>query len=189
MPTFSEHVSDRVERAFRSIPQGRRRGIYVLSLFVYDEYDDPLFPTVAPGYNTEDQVERALRSASSAAEARWNFAYWEQVQLAVIGDSEHDPEGAALREEWIRTDLGLWYDDGVEFDNRGAPITQAFVDLLVGVAQRLHRDGIVEEFLGEPLPIVIHELEYYDKIAEENLRANPPGVVPDQFVDWCRGVA
>jgi hypothetical protein len=37
------------------------------------------------------------------------------------------------------------------------------------------------------IPVLIHELEYCDEIAEQNLAANPAGVVPDAFVSWCRG--
>jgi hypothetical protein len=40
---------------------------------------------------------------------------------------------------------------------------------------------------GNPLPVLIHELEYDDEIAAQNVRANPPGVVPDGFVRRCRG--
>jgi hypothetical protein len=101
----------------------------------------------------------------------------------------NDPEGAALREAWAREE-GLWYDlalgEDAVFNERGEPLTSAFVELLVGVAQRLHQ-GDVERIFGRPIPVLIHELEYYDAIAEQNLAANPAGVVPDVFVRWCRG--
>jgi hypothetical protein len=38
---------------------------------------------------------------------------------------------------------------------------------------------------GRPIPVLVHELEYYDAIAMQNLAANPPGVA-DDFIRWCR---
>ena len=35
--------------------------------------------------------------------------------------------------------------------------------------------------------MLIHELEYYDEIASQNLAANPAGVVPEELVAWCLG--
>lgn len=184
---FPTHVHSRVVDAFAKIPPERSDEVYVLSLFVNDEDDDPRRPTVAPGYNTENTVREA-RSWTSDAEARWNFAFWEQVELDVIAAARTDPVGAELRQRWIKQELHAWYDDGGEFDERGEPITQAFVDLLVDVVQRMHGDGIVAGLFGRTLPVLIHELEYYDRIAQQNLRANPPGVVPQEFVDWCHGI-
>lgn len=43
----------------------------------------------------------------------------------------------------------------------------------------------MERLFGAPLPILIHELEYYDAIAEQTERANPPGVA-DAFARWVR---
>jgi hypothetical protein len=104
-------------------------------------------------------------------------------------DTESDAEGARLREQWAR-DEGLWYDlvedESPVFDDLDERLTNGFVSLLEGVVQRLHAADIIRIF-GKPLPVLIHELEYYDEIASQNLRANPPGVVPDDFVRWCRG--
>ena len=35
------------------------------------------------------------------------------------------------------------------------------------------------------LPILIHELEYYDEIAEQNIEANGEDLVSD-FTNWCQ---
>ncbi len=186
---FAEHVFDRVVAAFRNIEPAVRADAYVASLFVYDERDDPRFPTVTPDYNTESHVEAQQRRwGTDPNEARWNYARWDQAHLALIAHSEFDPDGARLRERWVKEQLQMWYeDDAVEFDPRGEPITQAFVDLLVEVVQRLHRDGVVTQIFGRVLPVLIYELEYYDAIAEQNLRANPDGVIPPDFVAFCTG--
>ena len=51
----------------------------------------------------------------------------------------------------------------------------------------LTRKGDIERLFARSIPVLIHELECYDEIASQNLAANPAGVVPEDFVDWCRG--
>jgi hypothetical protein len=163
----------------------------VVSLLVYDEEDDPRKPTVTVGFNAEEDVALTVaRSWTDEQEARWNYAFWRQNELAILCDSRADPDGAALRETWAR-ESGLWYEltegEDAVFNERGAPLTNAFVQGLVDVVRRMHRNGDVEQIFGRTIPVLIHELEYYDEIAAQNLAANPVGVVPDQFVAWCRG--
>lgn len=64
-------------------------------------------------------------------------------------------------------------------------ITQKFVDLLVSIVQELHSSGFIRNKFKKDIPILIHELEYYDTIAEQNLRANPADTVAD-FVRFCK---
>ena len=182
-PSFGDYVFDRVVRTYRGIPAAIRTDIYVASLFVYDEDDDPRLPTATPDYNTRSQAG----DDETELEQRWNYAFWEQNHLSVIADSEDDPAGALLRERWVRDELGLWYEDGEAFDERGEPITRAFIELLIEVTQRLHAEGIITELFGDGVPVLIHELEYYPEIAEQSVRANPPGLVPAGFVAWCNG--
>lgn len=165
------------------------RDVYVVSLFVYDEDDDPRYPTVTVGFNTEARVG-STTGASDVDEARWNFAFWLQNELGILGGHGSDPEGARLREQWIRQ-ADLWYTDDEEDDDfaaataKGEKITARFVELLVTAAQQLHADGTIERIFGRPIPVLIHELEYYDVIAEQNVRANPDGLA-DAFVRWIR---
>lgn len=37
-----------------------------------------------------------------------------------------------------------------------------FMDIIISVIQELHKRGVVKEQLGKELPIIVHELEYYD---------------------------
>jgi hypothetical protein len=193
MPKLADYIYEAARDVLDGIPIDVRPDIYVLSLFVYDEDDDPRRPTVRVGFNTESDVARSADPAEAFStdvhEARWNYAFWCQNELALIGDTESDAEGARLREQWAR-DEGLWYDlvedESPVFDDLDERLTNGFVSLLEGVVQRLHAADIIRIF-GKPLPVLIHELEYYDEIASQNLRANPPGVVPDDFVRWCQG--
>lgn len=181
--SFGDHLHHAVMRALAAIPATDAPDIYALSFFIYDENDDPRRPTLAVGYNTESQVkhvlgnvkERGGRRYPDPAEARWNYAYWLQNELAVIGDSTRDPEGAGQRTRWIEA--------SPSFHGHPERITARFVEACVRIAHSLHEVGLIEGAVGHQVPVLIHELEYYDQIAKQTLAANPPGLA-DDFADW-----
>jgi hypothetical protein len=185
---FDEYAKTYLTAALERTPSDVVQDVYVVSLFLYDEADDPRYPTVTVGFNTETQVGSTLERASDADEARWNFAFWKQNELGILGDEDGDPEGTRLREQWIRQ-ADLWYSDDEEDDDpaaataKGAQITSRFVALIVAVAQQLHAEGTIERVFGRAIPVLIHELEYSGEIAEQNLRANPAGLA-DDFARW-----
>lgn len=53
------------------------------------------------------------------------------------------------------------------------------------LARDLHNDGVIESVIGRPVPVILHELEYYERIARRNEAANPPGLA-DDFTAWVR---
>lgn len=63
-------------------------------------------------------------------------------------------------------------------------ITEAFFEVLIEVVRKLHESGFIKEQFGKEIPVLIHELEYYEETAERNLKANPAGIV-DEFVKFC----
>jgi hypothetical protein len=162
--------------------------VYVVSLFVYDEEDDPRLPTVTVGFNTEARVAETAEKAFDEEEARWNYAFWLQNELGVLGDRNGDPDGARLRDEWV-VEAGLWFtDEDADADIDAAEekieqITSRFVERIVTVTQRIHAEGTITRIFGRAIPVLIHELEYYDEIAQQNLRANPNGLA-DDFARW-----
>lgn len=172
---FEAYAKSFIVAALRQVAPDDAADAYVVSLFVYDEDDDPCLPTVMVGYNTESAVRAALTQAADPGEVRWNFAYWLQNPLGLLCDSESDAEGASLRDAWIR-DNGLTPDD----------VTRAFVALLEGIVRSLHEDGVVAAVFGRRIPVLIHELEYYDEIAAQNCRANPDGLA-EPFAAWITG--
>jgi hypothetical protein len=179
---FDDYLQHAVTCALTAIPTADTAGIYAISFLIYDEDDDPLRPTLTIGYNTEAQVERVLnnptdRHAPDPAEARWNYAYWLQNELAVIGDSTNDPEGAAQRAEWIGATP--------RFRDHPEQVTARFVRGCVRLAHSFHEVGLIKRTVGRPVPVLIHELEYYDQIAEQTQAANPAGLA-DDFVNWVR---
>jgi hypothetical protein len=198
MEKFERHIYESVKQSVATIEEDIAARIYALSFFIYDDEDDPRRPTLTFGYNTLDRwVEctptadsnMARLVASDSSEAKWNYAFWLQNEVCVIGAAGTD--GAVLRQEWIES-LGLAYsDDEADEDfercmELGEHITERFVALSVQVARALHDEGSITGKFGRPVPIIVHELEYYDQIAEQTRTANPPGLT-SEFEDWVRG--
>ncbi|MDG5803263.1 hypothetical protein P9869_11425 [Streptomyces ossamyceticus] len=112
-------------------------------------------------------------------------------ELTVIGDLTRDPDGAAARRQWIN-ELGLWYDEPTNPEewvttvgSTAALIEANFNQACVQLARGLHDDGVIATIIGKPVPVVLHELEYYEAIARRTEAANPPGLA-DDFTAWVR---
>lgn len=172
----------------KSIRELNEDGIYALSLFVYDVNDNPCQPSVTFGYNTEAQVIDAMEyhCPEDEAEARWNYAFWLQNKVFTFGMEE---DTTAILKEWLETNGFPYYEDddeawkNDEVYDEIEDITTGFVSELVELVQEIHAEGILTEKFGKELPILIHELEYYDVIAEQNVRANGETIVKE-FTDW-----
>lgn len=177
MKDLKEYIKAEWVKAYQSIEQNELEQIYVFSFFVYDNEDDPRKPTLTIGYNTFSNFEQEKTRASSDEEAKWNYAFWLQNNLILIG--ENDVNGGELIKNWV-SDLGLQYDDHeADFDQsfKGQKITENFVALLVQIVQESHSEELTH------LPILIHELEYYDIIRDQNILANGPERVRE-FTSW-----
>jgi hypothetical protein len=179
-----EELFGRVDRALRSLSEMDRDDVYAVSLFVYDYEDEPSTPVVEVSVNTEAHVAMRTPDAFDAEEARWNFAFWPQQPIDIIGGPS-DPEGkqiidAAFSGAALSYDPDDYSDEALEVGRR---MTQAFVAACVAAVQRLHREGTIQTVFGKPIPVLVHELEYYDEIAEQNRVANPPELV-EPFSRW-----
>jgi hypothetical protein len=159
--------------------------IYAISLFVCDDSDNPCKPTVTLGYNTERKVRAERRHAFNEKEARWNYAFWLQNDFMCFGVDE---TAGVVRDWIIANNMPIYEDDAAweiyELSEETPEITKAFVDLLVRIVNDIHNQKILTKKFGKEIPILIHELEYYDEIAEQNIRANGADLVKD-FVDFC----
>ncbi len=177
-----------------SIKSWTDKDVYAVSLYVSDNDGNPCKPTITLGYNTERQYESEAAGdglASDEEEARWNYACWLQNELFVFGTGET----AEAVKNWI-------IENGFDCSNNGnngdcdgyddcddeetSEITKAFIAVLIDVVKDIHEKGILTKKFGEELPILIHELEYYDEIAEQNIEANGEDLVSD-FAEWCQG--
>jgi hypothetical protein len=183
-----DEVHGRVGRALRSLPTTRRADVYAVSLFVEDYEDEPAVPVVTVSVNTDAQVALRAPDAFDVDEARWNFAFWKQDPIDVIG-GPGDPAGKQVIDGSF-IDAGLTYDPddySEEADAIGRSMTEAFVQACVAAVQRLHSDGTVGAVFGGPIPVLVHELEYYEEIAEQNRVANPAGLV-EPFTRWINAM-
>lgn len=199
MLNFETYVLAQIKQTLSAADPALLRDAYVVSFFVHDYEDDPRLPILTVGCNTDARWRSCTPApgqqprwpiASDSDEAKWNYAFWLQNEITVIG--EPDTEGAGLRKEWFKA-RGLWFEDDLfdsdqdNWERIAAQMTSSFVGMCVQVACTLHADGSVVGSFGKVVPIVVHELEYYDEIAEQTERANPPGVAA-AFVSWVRSL-
>jgi hypothetical protein len=166
VPALEAYLQTKIIAALEKTPSGEAPDVYAISFFVYDDDDDPRQPTVTVGYNTETQVAKVLANVHDEDEARWNYASWLQNDLAHLG-SYADPDGKTVVEAWV---------DGL---GEVEDVTEAFVEVLIAISQSLHVEGVVTRIFGRPIPVIIHELEYYPATAEQTKRANPDGLARD----------
>jgi hypothetical protein len=187
--SFKSYVYYSIKDKILSWDDNRLTDIYVLSLYISDSLDDPRRPMVTLGYNTYNNFRQSIPKAYDEAEAKWNYAFWLQNEELIIGDNYgNNLEDGVRITNWIK-DLGLYYTDEQENDNfdytleLNDRITQSFVELCIDVAHKLHMEGVIKRKFGKVIPVIVHELEYYDTIADQNKRANPKKIIAE-FVDW-----
>lgn len=112
--------------------------------------------------------------STSEQEARWNYACWLQNEVAEFGiESEPDKTGAWVFQQHLTSDMD---------EEEG---WMRFVNVLVQVVQEIHKTGVLTKQFGRELPILIHELEYCDQIAIQNIEANGTENVPESFIRFC----
>lgn len=56
--------------------------------------------------------------------------------------------------------------------------------MLIDIVRDIHASGLLQDKFGKEIPILIHELEYYDEIVEQNIRANGEELVRE-FAEFC----
>ncbi len=154
----------------QKISEWQEDDIYAISLYVFNEEDDPCRPVAVFGYNTERQVQKSITEAADEQEARWNYAFWLQNHEMCLG---RDETAEDIR-KWI-TELEWEGEDAIKFK---------FVNLLVAVVQGIHASGLLKEKFGREILVLIHELEYHEKISQQNIEANGEALDRD-FVSFC----
>ncbi|HUR03328.1 MAG TPA: hypothetical protein VM347_12360 [Nonomuraea sp.] len=195
--TFRQHMEQVAVRALAEFPEESGAEIYTVTFRIDSVDQDPRFPYLAIGYNTETEVARLLAEPSSpeAWEARWNYAYFPPSGLEgrrIVGHHpEHDPAGAELhRREAVAQ--GLWYEDedGLseqEQDERGERLDEQFHELCVDLARQLHTDGRIVETLGRPLPVVLYDMFNPDEMFALTRAANPAELVTEFLAEDPEG--
>lgn len=132
--------------------------VYVLSVYFEDNEADDT-SSFYLGFNTEEEVGF---NSTDDDEARWNYAFWLQNEKPLFGEEN---------------DVYVRY-----IESCGS------LAVLANAVKQLHKSGIIAEKFGHELPVIIHELEYYQEIAEYNIKANGKKLVPKAFVEFCGGI-
>jgi len=185
MKELSKHIEQKWSSTIKLIDKKLTDEIYAFSFFVYDHDDDPRYPTLTIGYNTYSNLQKQIDIAANEAEAKWNYAYWLQNEIAVVGN-EKDNSGKLLINNWI-TKLGLNYTDQeveknyVVCGEKGEQISKQFIKILIEIVKNSHANELTDK------PILIHELEYYDKIKNQNIKANGKERVKE-FSKWINNL-
>lgn len=187
--TFRQHIEQVAVRTLAEFPAASASEIYTVTFRIDSVDQDPRFPYLAIGYNTETEVARLLAAPSSpeAWEARWSYAYFPPSGLEGIRiaghDPEHDPIGAELhRREAVAQ--SLWYEDADELseqdrDERDEQLDDQFHTLCVDVARQLHTDGQIVKVLGRPLPVILYDMFDPDEMFALTKAANPAELVTE----------
>jgi hypothetical protein len=127
-----------------------------------------------------DALERHARTFVETALAKVAPEAAPDIDAAslFVYDEDDDPERPTAT-------VGFNTEETVasELEDEPDEVTEAFVEMLVRVVRSLHADGVVDRIFGRPVPVLIHELEYYEEIAEQNARANP-GELAGGLRDW-----
>lgn len=149
--------------------------IYALSFFVSDVDEDPRYSVLQLGYNTLTRVAECTPSAADAEEARWNFTFWFQNELALVGQPR--TKGRELLEDGLK-EKSLWYSDEEEDIASACPSRATSPHTLpmpaFGSPRRSKTTGSSAVCLPSD-PIVVHGLESYDEIALQTRVANSYG--------------
>jgi hypothetical protein len=168
----------------RSITPDLTSDIYALSFWKYNVDDDPRRPQVAVGYNTVSQW-RKESNESNEDEAKWNFAFWLQNEEILIGDDAHGYT------EWIKSLPSYYTDEEAKEDydtsrELGRMIQGEFMMGIIKIVQRLHQEGVIAGKFDKTVPVIIHELEYYDVPLKWTIEANPKNSARE-FENWVMG--
>lgn len=189
---FIQDTYEKIKDTILHIESSISPDIYVLSFYVHNVYDDPRRPTLTVGYNTYQQMqlctptdgkEEKWPKASDAGEAKWNFAFWLQNEELIVGGREYDPVS-----DWVKSSPYYYSDEEAEIDFdttylKGQRIKERFIEIITGHARKLHSDGVIRAKFGKDIPIIVHELEYYDKPVLWTKQANPDGLAIE-FENW-----
>ncbi len=151
--TLFAYFYTKAEKAIRKIGKQTSKDIYAISFWKDNIEDDPRCPIITIGYNTLTQVEAEQKNASSLMEAKWNYAFWLQNEL----------------------------ED--KLDEQDKQMQSVFMDIIVSVVKELHQRGVVKEQIGIDVPIIVHELEYYDLPIDWTIRSNPKPLI-DEFLEF-----
>lgn len=183
---FSEKSYEQVKQALTGIKPPD--DIYAISFWKDNIDDDLRKPLIQVGFNTLSQVAATHNQQCTELEAKWNFAYWLQNELTVIGGEDENLT------RWLQQ-TPYYYSDEEEEDaianddlfestqSKGNAFQQMFMEEIINITHKLKEQQIFTTCLGKEVPVIIHELEYYELPVSWTQSANPPELIAG-FLSW-----
>jgi len=171
-------------------PSSIVKDVYAVSL--YTNLEDVAQAELILSCNTYTQIAQSLSGATAAfglpsteEEAKWNFAFWLQtpnLRLLVPPDSA---DGTLWRQLLGQRDLVYTDLESFDVDLFEAGVRALLQETAIQVAQAMHKEGVLRGVFGKDLPVIIHDLEYDDSVADLTEKANPIGLAAE-FCNWVR---
>ena len=192
---FADMVFQKTAAALARLPEEIRDDVYALSFWVMG--GDEWLPGLSVSYNTCGQFEgKKGETLNQDDEAKWSYAYWLQDEAELLGVDAYrnnqelqvwlaNSPFAYTEEQYESRFDGDDEDESGETDEKSNEFYQAFVETQIAVVQRLFAEGVIAGTFGKNIPVLVHELEYYDAPLSWTERANPEGLV-DEFLSYWR---
>ena len=163
--------------------------IYALSFYHFFEEDEGRFPMILISFNTISNYIENITKASSEGEAKWNYAFWLQEEVGLIGGMED-----TLLAKWFKYTPYYYSDKESEkamddddlFDiilEKDADFGSLFIEEIILLINKLFKEDLIKTKFGKNIPVMLHELEYYDRPISWTVRSNPDGLA-DEFLNW-----
>ena len=168
------------------IEQWKKPDIYAVSFYVEDDMD---CPTVTVSYNTMSDYQKSKEICPDEQAEKWDYASWPQSEEYVFGCDDT----ADIMSEWVVENQFNDIKEHAQYNEQdGYTIpeylaTREVVKQLVIVAQKLHKEQVIQKVLHKAIPIIIHDLEYSPAFLAYTEEANPEGLA-DEFLDWVNSV-
>ena len=188
---FIDASYDKLKLAIKNISDTDTSDIYALSFWYNNYNDDPRFPTITVSFNTTENYNENIENASDEKEAKWNYAFWLQDEIEEIGGKEDE-----LLNAWFKTTDFFYTDEDDEnaskdkelfakILDKGCKFDNEFIEVIITLTKRLFSEKVISTKFGKDIPVLVHELEYYDLPISWTLKSNPDGLV-DEFVEWAK---
>ncbi len=179
---------DKLAKAISDIPEEIAADIYALSFFYYAENDDARYPCIEVSYNTQAQYRQQTANAAHETEAKWNYAFWLQEPIEKIGGETDE-----LLHNWFKASYHYYSsadneageDDDILFDRlmeRGENFQTEFIEHIISLTRKLFKEHVIEKKFGIDIPVIIHELEYYDQPISWTQKANKTNLI-EEFLE------
>lgn len=189
---FAEKSYEKLKNAIQEIVNEEDvNDIYALSLCYTNDDDDLRFPKIIFSYNTLSNVKEESYNAASKEDAKWNFDYWLQDEIEVIG-GKTDKQLA----QWF-AETPFFYSDeentrAIEEDEdlydkilkKGDKFNKEFIKDIIALTKQLFDEGEVEKNFGRNIPIIIHKQDFEDTPILWTKKSNPNKLLKEFLEYW-----